>query len=414
MRTYLCKALLGCSILAAAGAQAATTITVASFPSHDAQVKAWLPGFKKAHPEIEVKLMSLAFADHHTAMTTALATGAGLPDVMAIEIGYIGKFAESGGLEDLSKPPYSALQYQSKFARFSFPQATSVNGALMAIPTDIGPGTLFYRKDIIEKAGVTEADLSKSWEGFVEAGKKIKASTGAYLLANAKDIKDIYIRTGLKDGEGIYFDKKNNVLVDSPRFHKAFELAKAVRVAGVDANIPPWGNEWSEGFRRDKIATQMMGSWLASHFATWLDPDHKGKWRSAQLPGGSFAPFGGSFFAIPSKSANKQAAWEFIKYATMNKDAQLEALRLVDAFPALIEAQNDPFIEMPIEYLGGQNARKLWKIAANNIPAVKVNRYDATAQDIVDTELNNVMERGKDINQALADAKALIQRRARR
>ena len=152
---------------------------------------------------------------------------------------------------------------------------------------------------------------------------------------------------------------------------------------------------------------------LASHFATWLDPDHKGLWRSTQLPGGSFAPFGGSFFAIPAKSANKAAAWEFIKYTTMNKAAQIEAFRVVDAFPALIEAQNDPFLEQPIEYLGGQPARKVWKVAADRIPAVKVNRYDPTAQDIIDAELNSVMEQGKDIKLALADAKSQIAKRVR-
>lgn len=412
--SYILKSTVLASVIAASlSATAATTITVASFPSHDAQVKAWLPGFKKAFPDIDVKLASLAFSDHHVAMTTALATGAGVPDVMAIEVGFIGKFAESGGLEDLAKPPYSGLKYQSKFAKFSYPQAMNNKGALLAIPTDIGPGTLFFRKDILEKAGVSEAELTKSWESFIESGKKIKSTTGSYLLASAKDIKDIYIRTGLKDGEGIYFDKDNNILVDSPRFVKAFELAKTVRAAGLDANIAPWSTEWSEGFKRDKITCQMIGAWLASHFATWLDPDHKGLWRSTQLPGGSFAPFGGSFFAIPAKSANKAAAWEFIKYTTMNKAAQIEAFRVVDAFPALIEAQNDPFLEQPIEYLGGQPARKVWKVAADRIPAVKVNRYDPTAQDIIDAELNSVMEQGKDIKQALADAKSQIAKRVR-
>jgi multiple sugar transport system substrate-binding protein len=59
----------------------------------------------------------------------------------------------------------------------------SDKGALAAIPCDIGPGTLFYRKDMLDKAGVTEADLTKSWESYIESGKKIKAATGAYLLS---------------------------------------------------------------------------------------------------------------------------------------------------------------------------------------------------------------------------------------
>jgi hypothetical protein len=38
-----------------------------------------------------------SYADHHTAMTTAIATGANLPDVMAIDMDYLGKFTQAGG-----------------------------------------------------------------------------------------------------------------------------------------------------------------------------------------------------------------------------------------------------------------------------------------------------------------------------
>ena len=55
----------------------------------------------------------------------------------------------------------------------------------------------------------------------------------------------------------------------------------------------------------------MMGAWLGGHLASWLAPDTKGQWRSAQLPAGAFASWGGSFYAIP-KAANKAMAWEFV------------------------------------------------------------------------------------------------------
>ena len=119
-----------------------TTITVATFPDLERAAKAALPGWAKLHPEITVKVVSLQYADHHTAMTTALATGGGLPDVMALDFRFIGKFAESQGLDDLSKPPYNAAGLAAQFVRYSFPQATSSSGALVALPTDIGPGTL--------------------------------------------------------------------------------------------------------------------------------------------------------------------------------------------------------------------------------------------------------------------------------
>jgi len=407
-------ALAGALLLAGAAQAETITLTVASFPDFDRAVKAAIPLYKKLNPNVEIKLASLAYPDHHTAMTTALATGANLPDVMAVDMGFIGKFAESGGLEDLAKPPYNGMQYRSQLAKFTIPQGMSGTGALAGMPADIGPGALFYRKDLLDKAGVSEAEMTKSWESYIEAGKKVKAATGAYLMANAVDIKDIYIRSGLKAGEGIYFDKKGQPLVNTPRFQKGFELAKAARTAGIDAKIAAWSNEWSEGFKRDKVASQMMGAWLGGHLSNWLAPESKGKWRSAQLPAGAFASWGGSFYAIPKNAQNKAAAWEFIKFMTTSKEMQIEAFRSLDAFPALVEAQADPFVDQPIEYFGGQKARQLWKTSADKIQAIAVDKFDPIANEIVNTELDKVLEQNKDIKTALADAQAALKKRVRR
>jgi multiple sugar transport system substrate-binding protein len=242
----------------------------------------------------------------------------------------------------------------------------------------------------------------------------VKAATGAYMLGNALDIKDIYIRSGLKDGDGVYFDRKGNSLVTSPRFVKAFELAKAARTAGIDGKINAWSNEWSEGFKRDKIATQMMGGWLAGHLNNWLAPEQKGKWRSAQLPNGAYGFWGGSFYAIPKQTKNKQAAWDFIQFMTFNKEMQLTALKSQDSFPVLLEAQTDPFISQPMAYLGDQKARENWKAAADRIPAITIDKFDPVAESVVNAELDKVLEQNKDIKTALADAQAQLKRRVRR
>ena len=415
LQKFVRPALLGAALLAASTVWAQKiTLTVASFPDLDRGVKLAIPLYQKINPNVEIKLTSLAYADHHTAMTTALATGANLPDVMAIDMDFVGKFAESGGMEDLNKAPYNAGQFRDKLARFTYPLAMSGQGAMVGMPVDVGPGALFFRKDLLDKAGVTEADLTKTWESFIEAGKKVRASSGAYLLASAVDIKDIYIRAGLKDGEGIFFDAKGQPLLGTPRFQKAFELAKAARTAGIDGKMTAWSNEWSEGFKRDKIASQMMGAWLAGHLNNWLAPESKGKWRSAQLPGGSFGSWGGSFYGIPKKAQNKAAAWDFIKFLSTNKDMQIEAFRGYDAFPALLEAQNDPFVDQPIEYLGGQKARQQWKVAVSKIAAYDVDKYDRVANEVVNAELEKVLDQDKDIKTALADAQAQLMRRVRR
>jgi multiple sugar transport system substrate-binding protein len=415
LHAFTKPALLAAALLTAGAASAQKiTLNVTSFPDLDRGIKLAIPLYQKLHPDVEIKLTSLAFGDHHTAMTTMLATGANVPDVMAMEVGFIGKFAESNGLEDLAKAPYNAGQLRDKLTRYAYPLATSAQGAQVGLPVDLGAGALFYRKDLLDKAGVTEAELTGTWESFIEAGKKVKATSGAYLLANAVDLKDIYIRASLKDGEGIYFDAKGKPLVTTPRFEKAFALAKAARTAGIDGKINAWTNEWSEGFKRDKIAAQMMGCWLAGHLKNWLAPESAGKWRSAQLPGGAYASWGGSFYGIPKKARNKAAAWDFIKFLSTSREMQVEAFRGYDAFPALVEALDDPFVDQPIEYLGGQKARQLWKVAASKVAAYDVDKFDAVAGDVVNAELEKVLEQNKDIKAALKDAQAQLLRRVRR
>ena len=405
---------LGLALAAPAAAQ--RTLTVAAFPAVDEIVRAALPPWKRLHPDVEVKVVSRELNDHHTAMITALSTAVHLPDVMALEVGYLGRFAQGAGLLDLTPSPYDVRRFESRFVPYAFQQASTPTGAVLAVPTDIGPGTLLYRQDLLAKAGLNEADLTRSWEGYVQAGVKLKAATGAYLMAHARDMKDILIRTGIQPGEGIYFDKDSKPLVTSPRFVRSFELARAVRRQQLDARVTAWSSDWAEGFKRGGIATQISGAWLAGHLNNWLAPSTRGMWRAAQLPEGAFAAYGGTFFAMPRQGepGNRALAWEFIQMMTMDRQQQLAAFKSQDAFPALLETHADPFLDEPIAFLGGQTARRDWREAASHVKAVRVHKQDAFAREVIDTELDKVLERGKDIATALADAQRLLQLRARR
>ena len=414
MSSLLRALALVAAALSAGHALAATTITVATFPDLDRAAKAALPRWHAAHPDVDVKIVSLQYADHHTAMTTALATGSGLPDVMAIDFKFIGKFAGSNGFENLDRPPYDAAALRSQFVPYTLAQATNAAGDLAALPADIGPGTLLYRADLVAKAGLTEPDLTRSWDSFIAAGIKLKAATGASLLADSADIVDIVLRSDLPPGEGIYFDKSGKVLVDSPRFVRAFELGRAAHKAGIAAGTTIWTNEWVAGFRSNRIAGAMMGAWLAGHLKNWLAPDTAGKWRAAPLPAGATASYGGSFYAIPKRAEHKAEAWAFVRFMTADKQQQVDSLRALDTFPALLAAQQDPVMSEPMPFLGGQKARELWRDIAAKVPAIPVDKYDSMATDVVRAEYQNVVTRGKDIAAALADAKSLIEHRARR
>jgi multiple sugar transport system substrate-binding protein len=393
---------------------AGTPLTVASFPDLDRAAKAEQSAWNLAHPDAPLRLVSRNYADHHNAMSAALATGSGQSDVMALDLRFIGKFASGGGLEDLLAPAYGAGPLLDALPRFSVAQGRSPKGALVAMPADIGPGTLLYRQDLLTRAGLAEADLTGSWAGYIDAGKQLQRATGAALLTDAAELRDILLRVGLADGEGIYFGRQGEVLVGNERFQRAFELGLAVRRAGLDLKAPSWSNEWGAAFRQGRVATQMMGCWLAGHLKNWLAPEQAGLWRSAPLPGGLVASYGGSFYAIPKHAPNKAAAWAFIRRMVFDRATQLQSLRVLDAFPALRAAHDDAVMDEPIAYLGGQRARRLWRDIAARVPATPVHKHDALATAIVRSAFEDVVSQNRPIPEALGEARDLVLRRTRR
>jgi multiple sugar transport system substrate-binding protein len=391
-----------------------TVLRVASFPDLDRGVRAAVARFSQLQPQVKVRITALGVADHHTAMTTALATSANLPDLMAIDVDYIGRLSRSAGLQNLANAPFGAASSSQRLAAYALAAAQPQPGVQTALPVDIGPGALFYRHDLLQAAGLSEADLTGSWASFVAAGVQLKRRSGAYLVAHAADLADIGIRSGLRAGEGVYFDAKGEPIVESPRFVRAFENARAARAAGIDGRMRAWSNEWTEGLRGGRVASQMMGSWLAGHLKNWIAPESAGRWRAAQLPNQAFAAWGGSYYAIPKAARQPALAWQFLQLLALDTPQQVSAFESLDAFPALLDAQASPVMEKPLPYLGGQPARLLWRTAAAQIAPTASDRYDPIASLVVQAELMKVLDLGKPVDRALADARLQLNRRVRR
>ena len=136
---------LAAAVAPAVRAKPARMLTVAAFPLVDQIVKDAAPHWAQRHPDVAINVVMRQYDDHHTAMTTALSTAVYLPDVMALESSYVGKFSQGGGLSDLLQPPYGIGRHRSRYVAYAYDQAINRKGQVVAAPTDIGPGTLLYR-----------------------------------------------------------------------------------------------------------------------------------------------------------------------------------------------------------------------------------------------------------------------------
>ncbi|MBU4227089.1 sugar ABC transporter substrate-binding protein [bacterium] len=381
-----------------------TTIMVSVYPDLDSVIKAILPAFNALNPDIEVVLDVAGYGDHHTKLLTQLAAGKGVPDVTALEIGYISQFAAKGGLVDISQSPYNAKMYENLFVPYAWFQSNTADGRLIALPADIAPATMFWRRDVFADRGVS-IDNIKTWDDYIEAGKKFTYDADGdgkvdhWLLANVADFAMI-----LWGGHTHFFDEQGNCLVDNERFVKAFAIAKKIRDAGMDAQIGAWTNEWYEAFKQGTVATEINGVWMLGHFKNWIAPDTAGKWGAAQLPEGIFTHRGGTWYAIPQASEHKEEAWKLIKFLTTNYATQLRAFEVTGAFPTVQDVWKDPIFEEPVTFLNGQKARLLWKEVVSHIIGVPTNVNDALSQ---------VLNEGYPINEALSEAKRLIEQRTR-
>jgi multiple sugar transport system substrate-binding protein len=385
------------------------TLRVASFPSLDRSVHAILPHWRVRHPDVAIELSTRRVREHHDAMATALGDAAApVPDVIGIDVEQLGRLMALG-LVELDRSPYQVDQQTHRLVSWAVQQARNASGRTQVVPADIGPATLFYRADLMEKAGIAEADLTGGWESFIDAGRRLKAATGAAILAHPCYLKDVYIRANLEPGEGVYFSAQGEPLLRSPRFAEAFRLALAARAAGIDAGIAPgWTDAWTERIRAGAIAAQPTGSWFGAHLTSWLAPEARGLWRCCEVPGGRAAAWGGSFYGIPRRAAHKDLAFDFIRLACFEPDVQRHCLHQLHAFPALLEVQDDPIIDEPMPFLRGQAARQQWKRTAASVRAGPVHPLDPVADQAVTEELNRVLEGGKSPEEALADAERTV------
>ncbi|AGB40266.1 ABC-type sugar transport system, periplasmic component [Halobacteroides halobius DSM 5150] len=391
------------------------TIEVATWADEALKAKGGvIDQFEEKYPNINVKVSKTAFADHHKTLITKIAAGGDVPDVAFIEVSYVGNFAAKGGFVDLSKAPYNADQYKENYVDYAYSHAKTTAGKLIAVPTDTAPATVYYRKDPLNKLGYTRADM-QTMQDWIEAGKKFAKDTDGdgsndrWLIADAANIFNIFARSG----ENRYFDEEGNCIVTAERFVKGMKIAKKIRDLGLDAGVPAWSGEWVAALKNGTVLMEPTGAWLGGHLKGWIAPKDKGEWRATNLPNGMYAQNGGSFAGIPLDAKHKEAAWKFIKFYSTNTDIQVQNFKVADTFPAWKPAFDHPIMDKPVEYLGGQKARKMWVKAARKIPTVVTNKNDMIAEQIVGNALSAVLENGKDPVKALKDAKKLIERRVR-
>ncbi|GAA1394379.1 ABC transporter substrate-binding protein [Luteococcus peritonei] len=318
------------------------------------QVNEW----NKAHPDEKVTFIQLsASADEQRQklIDNATTKGSSNYDVISLDIVWTAEFAAKQYVHELPKDQFPTDGYL----------ASAVDGAsyfdkLYAFPYASDGAMLYYRKDLLTQAGVTEAP--KTWDEMKAACAKVKALPGqgsinCYggqfqkyegLTCNIAEI--------VNSAGGEFLDDKGKPQVNSEAALKGVQWLKD---SFADGTIPKAASTWMEepsrqAFQDGKLV--FLRQWpYAYSLMQAKDGSSKvaGKFDVAPLPGltgPGVSTLGGHNLAIAKTAKNPGTARDFIKWYTSKEQQKVEVQKASIA-PTLEELYDDADLVKQFPYL---------------------------------------------------------------
>ncbi|MGN6331732.1 MAG: ABC transporter substrate-binding protein [Motilibacteraceae bacterium] len=182
-------ALSGCSGDSSASTGADTNVSLrmtvwSNDPSQTALFNGIAADYRKTHPEVSSITFDYVPIDNYTTALTTQVAGSNPPDLAWVLEGDAPDFVSSGALTDLA-PTFSATPGY-EYGDLA-PNATKLwqrDGKLYAYPFSTSPLGMFFNKDLLAKAGVTQApdqllaSGTWTWQNAEKMAAQVAAKTG--------------------------------------------------------------------------------------------------------------------------------------------------------------------------------------------------------------------------------------------
>lgn len=385
-------------------AEGGTTLTVWAWDVALKQLQASAEKFQETHPDVQFDFVEMGTEQVYTKLATTLSTGNGLADIVYLEgeqvSGFASKYPE--GFADLSD-----IVNPDDFLPVKMGEVT-INDKIVGFPWDAGPVAVFYRRDYFEQAGVNADDI-KTWDDFIEAGKKIEATC---TTPNGEPVKMLpispngsnFYRLLLTENQGSFFDADGNTVVDSPESLEAMEMAKKIYDSGIAYNYSDW-SEYEGVVVNETVATIPEAVWMMGTIKD-KGPDQSGKWGVMPLPAfpdkeAAGSTNGGGDLTIPAAGENVEIAKEFLQFAMTDEQLLVDGFVNYGLFPAYIPVYENEAFSEPDEYFGGQNIYEIFIELGKTVPAVNYTENFNEALSAAGATCAQVYLEGADPTEAL-------------
>jgi multiple sugar transport system substrate-binding protein len=290
----------------------------------------WTENIKKALPDFEkqtglkVQVTQLGEDQLSDQYNVRLNAGSSDIDVMMYRPLQEGKlFAKNGYLADLSQRVKSNADWDFSDFQAGPVKSTTYQDKVVGVPIITEQEVLYYRKDLLQKAGLTEPP--KTLDDLKAAAAKIKAQNpgiAGFVARTGKSAAVTQFSSFLYSFGGEFIDDSGKATVNSAAAKQAYAfyggLIKDYGPANVSTDM-----SWPEAMA---IFTQGKAAFYTEADSLYQNATDPAKSKVSKTVG--FAPFpagpaGSKPYNVPSwalginaASHNQDNAWKFIEWAT--------------------------------------------------------------------------------------------------
>ncbi len=324
-------------------------------------------------------------------LQASLQVGAEVPDVVELLDGTMGLFTngplEDVGLLDLTdRLRAEGLDQKIVSSRFG---KWSSRGRIFAVPHDIHPVALAYRRDIVEQLGIDVSKLT-TWEEFARVGREVvRADTNndgvidRYMIDLPADGGEA-LRLLLLQQDIDLFDADGRVVFDQETVAQTI-LWYVRQFQGPDAIAYPagWGQTLSQSMNDGLVLFYIAPDWRTKSIES-NTPALAGRMGLMPLPawtegGRRTSSWGGTGLAIPKSSRNPDLAWKLMQKLYFNDEDLGRRFRDSNILPPVRSAWSLPEFGQPSSYWGGQSIGKLLVELAEQVPQEHSHPYQRQA-----------------------------------
>ena len=312
----LSAAMSGCN--SASGASE-TTIRFWAMGREGEVVRDLIPEFERRNPGIHVRVQQMPWTAAHEKLLTGF-VGDATPDVSQLGNTWVPEFQALDALEPLNPYVRASKVIDSTDYFRGIWDTNVIADTLFGLPWYVDTRLIFYRKDILARAGVTTPP--RSWVDWKDAMHRIVAGGHAKygILLPTNEWNQI-VALALQEGSPILRDGDQYGAFSDARFLRALDFYTSIfseKLAPVKSSAEI-ANLFQE-FAKGTFAMFVSGPWQIGELNTRLPDSLKTKWAAAPLPSpdGSNYPglslAGGSSLVLFRSSPHKPEAWKLIEF----------------------------------------------------------------------------------------------------